>query len=326
MEVPCVFVSSALTSPTDRQCRESAKRAIEDVGYRCIAPRPIGGTVTDTSLGAVSDAHIFLLILTGSVGKTRPNDEWIVVSEYDAARRCSLTIMIFEHRSLRVVAEAPGRKDEFPSIDPECIAFRDRVSGDKNDPIWITSFEDQIDLQEKIRQVFAAKFAQLLELHTSTNLTRRELHMQTMTSYYIDRKWVQALLWAEKILRSDPNNIEALLTRANCKARINGISDTTVIREGLRDCQKALEIDPSMLRARYNLANFMLFSPTHDTSEVQKELDILFEEFPEYESYFQSDGEFSPLLALKKQWEKSWRDSVPSNDIGLHIDQGTREP
>lgn len=305
---PVVFLSSTLRSL--RTLRSTLEDKIRGLGYdfsfaECDFSPPPGLSIAEECLRKVDECDILVLIVDGTYG-TPVNGEWLVRSEFARAKRQRKAIyVVVQQQAWYGYQLATKHADVAPDnyeIHPEVVRFlREIEHGGRH---WISPFETERDLTEKLKEKFAADYALLLRSRSGALLVRTAHLLEQMHNLYRHKNHVQALLFAEDVLRIDPDNSEALVTRAVSRIRLHGLSHTESINEGIKDCEQVLANNPRDYRARYNLANFKLLSPEYDIPDVEAELEKLYSEFPEYRFYFAEDGEFKRLMDLRKSWSR----------------------
>jgi hypothetical protein len=295
-----------------RQVRISLEERIEGLGFEVAFAEydfdaPPDLSISEACMRNVERCDILVLIVDGSYGTPLKGD-WLVRSEFMRAKRLHKAIYVMvDYDTWRDYNRAVKHPDADPEhhyeIHPEVVRFLREIasSGDH----FIHSFRTEKDLFDILKKQFAVHYAKLMRTRSEALLFRTSHLLEQMHNLYRQTIYVQALLFAEEVLRIDKDNSEALVTRAVCKIRLYGLDDLKSIREGIEDCNKVVANDPHDYRARYNRANFKLLSPEYDISQVEEDLKELYLEFPEYEFYFKEDKEFNRMMRLRKSWSRS---------------------
>ncbi|HJQ31496.1 MAG TPA: DUF4062 domain-containing protein [Pyrinomonadaceae bacterium] len=305
---PLVFLSSTMHNL--KQLRIEIGKKLEGLGYGVRVaewdfPATPGLTIGEVCLGHVEKCDILVLIIDGNYGSISLDGDWLVRSEFMHAKRQRKAVYIMVEQKAwdfyQLALKHPKNKPDDYGIHAEVFRFLKELQDGQQ---WIHPFPTVNDLIEKLKKEFSAHYAVLLRSNSNALLIRTAHLLEQMHNLYRQKNHVQALLFAEDVLRIDSDNPEALVTRAVCKIRLHGLTHIKSIREGIEDCNRVLANNPRDYRAKYNLANFKLLSPDHDPSDVENELAELYKKFPEYEFYFKEDNEFKQMLDLRKCWSR----------------------
>jgi hypothetical protein len=308
LDQPNVFLSSTMQSL--RHLRSGIHDKLGKSGFVITNTEPNdlsitpGHSLKEICQENVDRSDLFVLVLDGNYG-TPFNGEWLVKCEFERARAKGKPIFVFlEERAMHSFELAKAHPEQPPSsygVHADVLKFF--LEDIQFFPIL--TFRSTDDLGNALQARLMAHFAQVLREKSRWKLIQITHLIENMNTLYRQDKYVQAMLASEEVLRHDSQNVEALIVRSVAKIRLHGMNDGRSIEEGIRDCKVILEQEPMNYRARYNLANFKLLSPTHTTKDVRNDLESLFKDFPEYRIFFEKDLEFNRMLLLRESWAVS---------------------